>query len=45
MATVYKTTSYKEVDNRAIQTADAAKSSAITTSLTSFFNYFKAKHL
>jgi len=45
MATVYKSTSYKTVNTRTLQTADAAKSSAISTTLTNFFNYFKTKHL
>lgn len=45
MATVYKSTTYKAVDTRTIQTADATKSSAISTTLTNFFNYFKTKHL
>ena len=45
MATVYKSTTYKAVDTRAIQTADAAKSNAISSTLTTFFNYFKTKHL
>ncbi len=45
MATVYKSTSFKTVNNRELTSATSAKSSAIATTLTSFFTYFKAKHL
>ena len=45
MATVYKSTSFKTVNNRALTAATSDNSSAIATTLTTFFTYFKAKHL
>lgn len=45
MATVYKSTSYKTVNNRAVTQAEASKVSAISSTISSFFTHFKAKHL
>lgn len=45
MATVYKSTTFKEVNTREITDADSAKNTAINTTLANFFTYFKAKHL
>jgi hypothetical protein len=45
MATVYKSTTYKAVNNRSVTPATSARSSAIATTLGSFITYFKAKHL
>jgi len=45
MATVYKSTSYKTVNNRPLTQASSDKSAAIATTLGSFITYFKAKHL
>lgn len=45
MATVYKKTTYKELQNRSIEKVDTSTSSSISTVLTNFITYFKAKHL
>jgi hypothetical protein len=45
MATVYKSTSYKTVNNRAVTQAEASKVTAISSTISSFFTQFKAKHL
>jgi hypothetical protein len=44
-ATVYKKTTYNEVQNRTIQKCDDTTSSLINNTLFSFVTYFKAKHL
>ena len=45
MATVYKSTSYKTVNNRAVAQAESSKVSAISSTISTFFTHFKAKHL
>ena len=45
MATVYKKTTYKEIQNRNIQKVDSSTSNAIGEVITNFVNYFKLKHL
>ncbi len=43
--TVYKSTSYKAIEARSINHADTAKNTQINNTLTSFFTFFKEKHL
>lgn len=45
MATVYKSTTYKEIDNREITPVDSTQNTKITNTLSNFFTYFKSKHL
>ena len=45
MATVYKTTTYKAINNRVITPADSTQKTTITNTLSNFITYFKSKHL
>jgi hypothetical protein len=45
MATVYKKTTFKEIENRPIQKIDSSTSIDVQNILLSFVNYFKLKHL
>jgi len=44
MATVYKTFTKNDIENRNIQSVDASTKTAINTTLTNFVTYFKAAH-
>lgn len=45
MATVYKSTTYNAVNTRATSELSNSEKTAMNNTLTSFFTYFKAKHL
>lgn len=45
MATVYKKTSYKEINNRTIEKTDVNTSNSINQTISNFVNYFKLRHL
>lgn len=44
-ATVYRKTTYKELQNRNIERCDDSTSSSINNIITSFVTHFKSKHL
>jgi len=45
MATVYKSTTYKTINNRTITAAPSSEDASISTILNSFITYFKTQHL
>jgi hypothetical protein len=45
MATVYKKTTYKEIQNRNVQPVDEQTNNTINSTISNFVTHFKAKHL
>lgn len=45
MATVYKKTTFKEIQNRNVQKVDETTKNEISNTISNFVTYFKAKHL
>lgn len=45
MATVYKTFTTDEVNNRTITNLSSAQKTSVNQTLSNFISYFKAKHL
>lgn len=45
MATVYKKTTYSELDSRNIEKSDESTSNSMNQIISNFFTHFKAKHL
>ena len=45
MATVYKTFTADQANNRTISSLSSSQQTAVNTTLSNFITYFKAKHL